>query len=362
MSTSPLWELKPHTIGKHLVLKAYLNAWLPILGMTQGRILFIDGFSGPGEYTGGEPGSPLIALQSFRDHTANARIKEVLFYFIDDDPSRIEHLKALIPNAVPTLPTNCNYEIIQGKFDQEMSSALDELDKQKSYMAPAFVMIDPFGVSDTPMNVISRILSNPKCEVYISFMYSYIDRFRNTPEFEPHLDKLFGCQDWRDGNDLPSGERKDFFYSLYRRQLKDAGANQVIDFELYKGNSLIYAIFFATQSLKGCDEMKKAIWKIIPEGNYKFKGRNAVTDQLSFELQPNFQPLQDLLVSTYRPKGWVQVDEIESFLKTDQTIYHSGHLKRYALKPMELNNLLEVKENTRKLRRTYPTGTVLRFI
>ena len=243
-----------------------------------------------------------------------------------------------------------------------MSSALDELEEQKSSMAPAFVMIDPFGVSDTPMNVISRILSAPKCEVYISFMYSYIDRFRKTPEFGPHLDKLFGCKDWRDGNDLPSGERKDFFYSLYRQQLKCAGANQVIDFELYKGNSLIYAIFFATQSLKGCDEMKKAIWKIIPGGNYKFKGRNAEAGQLSLELQPNFQPLQDLLASIYKPKGWVQVDEIENFLKTDETIYHSGHLKSYALKPMELNDLLEVKESTRRLKRTYPTGTVLRFI
>ena len=166
-------------------------------------------------------------------------------------------------------------------------------------------MIDPFGVSGTPMDVISRILSVPKCEVYISFMYYSINRFRETPEFEPHLDKLFGCRDWRDGNNLPSEERKDFFYSLYRKQLKQAGAKQVIDFDLYKGNSLIYAIFFATQSPKGCDEMKKAIWKIIPEGDYKFKGRNAAADQLSFELQPNFQPLQDLLVSIYKSKGWV---------------------------------------------------------
>ncbi|MCY3680076.1 MAG: three-Cys-motif partner protein TcmP [Gemmatimonadetes bacterium] len=362
MSTSPLWELEPHTVGKHLILKAYLDAWLPILGMTQGRILFIDGFSGPGKYIGGEPGSPLIALQSFRNHTANTRIGEVLFYFIDDNPSRVKHLKALIPKAVPNLPPNCKYEIIQGKFDQEMSSALDELEKQKTSMAPAFVMIDPFGVSGTPMDVISRILSVPKCEVYISFMYSSINRFRQTPEFESHLDKLFGCRDWRDGNNLPSEERKDSFYSLYKQQLKYAGAKQVIYFELYKGNRLIYAIFFATQSLKGCDEMKKAIWKIIPEGNYKFKGSNAEAGQLSFELQHNFQPLQDLLVSTYRLKGWVSVDEIESFLKTDQTIYHSGHLKSYALKPMELNGLLEIKESTRRRKRTYPTGTMLRFI
>lgn len=43
-----LWPLEPHTRGKHLVLKHYLDAWFPILGSWSGRILFIDGFAGPG--------------------------------------------------------------------------------------------------------------------------------------------------------------------------------------------------------------------------------------------------------------------------------------------------------------------------
>lgn len=45
-----LWPLEPHTLGKHLVLKSYLDAWLPIMGKWNGRILFIDGFAS------GEPG------------------------------------------------------------------------------------------------------------------------------------------------------------------------------------------------------------------------------------------------------------------------------------------------------------------
>ena len=51
-----LWPLEPHTTGKHLVLRAYLNAWLPILSSGNSRVLFIDGFAGPGEYAGGEEG------------------------------------------------------------------------------------------------------------------------------------------------------------------------------------------------------------------------------------------------------------------------------------------------------------------
>src|ERR1700693_6137138 len=60
-----LWEIQPHTRAKHRILKSYLDAWLPIMARYNGRILFIDGFAGPGRYSGGERGSP-----SFRSKRA----------------------------------------------------------------------------------------------------------------------------------------------------------------------------------------------------------------------------------------------------------------------------------------------------
>ena len=59
---STIWPLQAHTRGKHLVLQQYMNAWLPIMTRWNGRVLFIDAFTGPGEYSRGEPGSPIIAL------------------------------------------------------------------------------------------------------------------------------------------------------------------------------------------------------------------------------------------------------------------------------------------------------------
>ncbi len=37
-----VWEFGEHSRGKHLVLRTYLKAWLPILGQTQGRIIQIS--------------------------------------------------------------------------------------------------------------------------------------------------------------------------------------------------------------------------------------------------------------------------------------------------------------------------------
>ena len=47
-----LWRHDEQTEGKHLVLRSYLDGWFPILSRWNGRLLFVDGFAGPGEYIG----------------------------------------------------------------------------------------------------------------------------------------------------------------------------------------------------------------------------------------------------------------------------------------------------------------------
>jgi three-Cys-motif partner protein len=47
---STRWPLEPHTRIKHEILRRYLEAWLPIVGKHNSRILYLDGFAGPGRY------------------------------------------------------------------------------------------------------------------------------------------------------------------------------------------------------------------------------------------------------------------------------------------------------------------------
>jgi three-Cys-motif partner protein len=362
-TTKKLWPLEPHTLGKHLVLKNYLNAWFPVMGTWNGRILFIDGFAGPGEYEGGEVGSPIIALDSFSDHMARNKItSEVVFDFVEANGERAEHLKHLISRRYPTLPTNCLVDVATGQFDQTMTGLLDELDRQHARLAPAFVMIDPFGVSDTPMAVIRRILKNPRSEVYISFMYEAINRFKETPEFERHLDSLFGCESWRKGLDIEDGhERKTYLYDLYAGQLRNNGARYVVRFELYSGNRLIYAVFFGTQHVKGANLLKEAIWKVAPFGDFAFHGTRS--GQLTLDiLSPDFGPLQVALRMEFKRKGWLPIGRIEEFVESDRTDYHLGQLRKGALVPMEDMGQLEVDEATHKRKHTYPAGTRIRFV
>lgn len=355
-------ELGEHTPGKHLVLRRYLDAWYTILGMSQDRILFIDGFAGPGEYAGGEPGPPIVAMRALRDHAAKARMKaEVVFLFVESDAARATNLKRLVDAESASMPSNAKVSIEQGKFDATMNTVLDGLEAKGQQLAPAFLMADPFGVSGTPLSVTQRVLRNPKSEVYISFMYEAISRWEETPEFAPHLDGLFGSPDWRAGIGISDAdEKKAFYFSLYRDRLKAAGAAHVVYFELYKGGRLIYAIFFGTKHLLGCDRMKQTIWGVAPFGDYAFRGAGG--DQLGLELgDPDLDRFGRQLQAAFADREWLTIKDLVDFGRSDRTDFHSSHVKP-TLKRLESDGHLVRHPDAKAKARTYPAGTSVRFV
>lgn len=350
-----VWPLDDHTRGKHQVLRYYLAAWFPILGSFAGRVVFIDGFAGPGEYAGGEPGSPLIALEAFRQHAS--RLKGATFLFIEREPDRATHLKQLL--AAQSLPENCRIQIATADFERSVTTLLDKMPPGQ-HLVPAFVMLDPFGVSGAPMSLIRRLLGGGKAEIYVSFMYEFIDRFKSTPEFERPLDELYGTPDWRKGLTLGGAEKRTFFFDLYATQLRLAGAKHVLRFDLYRHGHLVYALFFATKHAKGSDVMKQAMWKVAPFGDFSFHGGR--DSQLILGLDTvDYTPLRRLLQGRFRGRDWLSIDDLMEFVASDQTDFHTGQVKKQVLVPMETSGLIEVDPRTRQRARTYPPGTRLRF-
>ena len=356
-----LWHLEPHTEGKHRVLSHYMGAWLPIMLSSNNTVLFIDAFAGPGKYVNGEAGSPLIALDSYLSHSnipiGSGRIN---FVFIEKDQRRAEHLERVLAPRRGDLPETCSFRVINGSFTEEISSGLNAIDAQNRSLAPSFLMLDPFGVSDTPMDLISRILDNPKSEVYISFMSRDINRFNTVPEYEVALNGLFGCEDWKAGWEMENGPEKiEFFYNLYKLQLKASGAQHVLRFDLYEREELVYALFFATKNDLGCDKMKQAMWRVAPFGDFQFK--SASKDQMILDSAfVDFSALDTALIEHFGMNTPVSIEAIERFMRSDRTLFHSGQFKS-RLNEMERNGTLEV-ESTRRQRRTFPPKTVIRFV
>jgi hypothetical protein len=131
-------------------------------------------------------------------------------------------------------------------------------------------------------------------------------------------------------------------------------------FELYEGNRLVYAIFFATKHERGCGKMKEAIWKIAPFGDFEFRGSR--TGQIALGLgTADLHPLKRELVDTFHSRGWIGVAELERWIQTDATNYCGKHLKG-ALRELEEEGLLSVDPTSRTRARTYPAGTRLAFV
>lgn len=367
------WPLDPHTRAKHQILRWYLDAWLPIMASWNGRIIFLDGFAGPGRYAGGEEGSPLIALRALLEHPHMKSLPpgaEIRFHFVEERKDRVASLEAEIAEfkAADPLPQGVHVHVARARFDRYLGDILDGLEKAGKLIAPTFAFIDPFGFSGVPMTLMRRLGANPRCEVLISFMYESITRWaaHPDPKIQAHLDDLFGTSQWRGlADEADPDRRRDGLVELYRRQLMAAGFPYALEFELRdKGNRTEYFLCFGTKSLKGLAAMKRAMWKADPAGGKTFSDYIAFNPQLALIPAggPSL-PLGDLLISRFKGRGWTSIEDIEEFVLTETIYSESMHLKRKTLAPMERVRSITVRRpaGKRNIPGQYPPGTTILF-
>ena len=349
-------EMQPHTRAKHVILQTYLQAWFPIMAQRNERILVLDGFAGPGRYKDGSDGSPVIAIDTLLKHkVALSYGTEFVFYFIESDEPRCRRLEELLVTRFPAgvRPANVTWHVANAKFEERISSLLNEIDTAKSRLAPTFAFVDPFGYSHTPMAVISRLMGHPKCEVFVNFMFEEANRFMNWDhsEHDFHYDRLFGTQEWRAirQTELPSTERERRIRDLYARQLKNVGgATYVRRFRMRnRSNRTDYYLFFGTKSLTGLDKMKQAMWKIDPTGAYDFSDTTDPRQAVLFKPEPDIGALQSNLRERFSGQT-ASVQQIEDFVIAD-TAFHSNQYKA-VLKLMETEGSLSVVNPSTKRR------------
>jgi three-Cys-motif partner protein len=182
VTDDPIWPLEAHTRAKHELLRRYLAAWFPILtsrGFTR-RVLFLDGFAGPGIYAHGEPGSPIIALDTLVNHRHFSKLghSEFVFLFVEPDRARFESLEEQVRlfwqmhpgGQPPNVKVRCDND----NFETMASGLVATIKEQRKQLAPTFAFIDPFGWSGAPLTLIRDLLSFDRCEVLFNFMFDSV--------------------------------------------------------------------------------------------------------------------------------------------------------------------------------------------
>jgi three-Cys-motif partner protein len=355
------WPLKRHTLAKHQILRWYLDAWLAILGSgswAKDDVVLIDGFAGPGRYRDGEKGSPLLMLDAYLEHSADITARGH-FYFIEENPARAQYLQGQIDGYV--LPNAVEAEVIQGSFDVEFSPLIERLRRRFSELPPTFAFIDPFGAGGISVALSTPLLSIPRCELLVYVPVAHLARFVDHPDLTATLNTLYGSEAWREATKTDVlEERKRILHDLFLAEVeKKADWTRSFEITPQAGHNSYY-LFFGTNSERGLQRMKDAMWRVDPQGGTRFRDSTIVDHPVLFEEKPDLSRLLTLLREHFGAR-WFTIKEAEKFTLRSTPFRDNGHLKTPTLKPADKRGEIEVERPAGKPAGSFTPGTRMRF-
>jgi len=379
-------ELKPddillptnnHTKAKHRILKKYLEAWFPILSRYQGRVLYLDGFAGSGEYTDHSDGSPLIALEVAKNHQLPLG-GELVFYFVELNEPRFAHLTGLLESrykskgdgSFTNLPENVKVFPINGDFNANVEEILAGLKEDGKTLAPTMAFVDPFGYAALNVDTMAGILTQRRCELLITYMVGFLDRFVFDESKWGAIRSALSVTDDEIKSIVQISDREEREKAWLRmlaakitQRVQAAGSNDRVyelDFKVKdKHNQTMYYLVFFTKSLAGMKAMKEAMWGVGSNGEYTFSDFGFVpgqTDLLDYSKEKPWQTEAGKEICTVFAGQKVTIEDVENWVVGESPwIWRKG-----IMKPLETSGSLKVLTR-RAMKGTYPPGTVLQF-
>lgn len=312
------------------MLRRYFAAWLPILFTTHPRVTYVEGFAGPGIYTGKEPGSPVIALEviaSHRDLLATHPRRTVNVLLVEENRrrrDRLEHELSVALQELGPLPANVQmHPPICGDCIVELPRLLTNLD---AWGAPMFVVLDSWGGPDVAFDLVRRIAANQSGEALITFGPNFLTRYGEDPQHAASGDRAFGDAEWRGVFDQPSDRKWFYLVAAYRASLHKAGFKHVLAFEMVDERGSQLWLMFATSSPKGVEKMKDAMWAVDPAYGVRYRDpRDPNQMTLGIETEPDTAPLSRILLDLITA-GPRTLDQLRNYALLE-TVYRPGQVR-----------------------------------
>lgn len=284
-------------LTKHKLIREYLNGWFPKLGSWCGKILYMDTHAGRGKHIRGQKGSPLVAMETFLNHSWRDKILkkcEVKFVFIEFDEANATFLKTEL-EKIGTPPRGVTYTIYNiDAFDfiKELTGFLESEDRK---LPPCFVFVDPYGFK-IPCNILRKIKENPRSELLITLIWRELDmaiRQKHPPK--ETLNSVFGGDSWKD---IKSIEDFDTRGEAAVKLLRDnIGARWATYIRMLGDNQKTrYFLVHLTDHEAGRDLMKQVIWKCCPDGGYYVRKRDDPRQQYLIKPGPDPKLLENWLL------------------------------------------------------------------
>lgn len=335
-----VWPLEPNTIAKHRLYARYLAAWWPkLLQPVPGRpsfprVTYLDAFAGPGRYQGGQPGSPLLAVEQLLTHTARERMHlsrdRVKMLFIEKDPRRHNHLQQELNRTFGPLE-QLPIDVRAPYCGEAAIDTIPLLTAANAWGNPILAIFDSWGNVNVPLDVMAKIAHNTSSEVIVTFGPNWFNR-RHTLDPDV-LDTVFGGRRyWQpaDATVTPS-DRWRAWLETYQQALRRAGFRFTLQFEVVPETGLPLYLVYGTGARAGLDAMKAAMWSV--DGNDGLSFRDPRLPNTPSPDQPSFfddatgtNTLElDELIRQKLSTGPASVADLREWLLTETSRWREMH-------------------------------------
>ena len=348
------WECVEHTVAKHGIYRRYLERWFPILltGKVNAfpSVTYAEGFAGPGVYSGGEVGSPVIAIRALTEKVPATK-GVARFVFIDDDErcTRLltERLKVEFPRR-PRSEECMPVSILDGACADMLEGTLDSLG---AWGHPIFANLDSWGNAPVPYRLLQRVAANIASEVIVTLQPQHFVRF--VTDMGEEGDEVFGGDPaWRQVADMEPAQKSRHILTCYRNALHAAGFAFLLDFELVPRHGQPLYLVFGTNHRRGVEKMKDSLWEVDRTQGVGFRDPRDEQAETLFDVDtPQLAPLARLLHNRLKAVGSTRIERLREFALFE-TVYRPEHVIA-ALTPLVQKKVLEANPPGRLLRTSW---------
>lgn len=306
--TDTEWPSEPRTLLKHQIYKRYVDCWMGKILQAFPSATIVDAFAGPGAYSDGPDGSPLVIARANINHTGRPRFKTLRLVCNETRADRNAALAARLTG----LATDARLVITMVDPPSDFQDAfrqIEPLSHPNGDPLPTLWVLDPFDIKSLPFDLVAQCLSSRRDEVLITWFTDEIYRFCEVPSFQTALTAHYGGDTWREALSA-SGEheRKAAFMRLYREKLETLPNVKTGEFSITSKNETArYSIVLATHSDSGLVCWNPVKWGLDPAAGRAASEHHAVTMPL-FDETSNLRVALRSRVGTSATFGELQTE------------------------------------------------------
>lgn len=176
------------SLAKSRIVFHYFKAWAKIiLPRSNGKIVYMDLFCGPGVYADGTESTPMLII---RHAIEDPGLKQSLVtIFNDEDAAACKSLESEVTGLAGSKALANEPQIRASTIDKDFADALGRI-----RLAPTLLFLDPWGYKGLSLDLVNSVLKDWACECLFFFNYNRVNAALTNPKVTLHVDGIFGAE------------------------------------------------------------------------------------------------------------------------------------------------------------------------